>query len=45
MGNERFGQYHGLKAWAKTHEQPIRNVQLERREVPLDNEGWEVYAL
>lgn len=36
---ERLDQYRNLKAWADSHEQPIRNVLLEQREVPTDG-GW-----
>lgn len=40
-GNERIGQYHQLKQWADTKEQPIRSVLLERREALVPTEGWE----
>jgi hypothetical protein len=36
-----WDQYNGLKQWAETREQPIRNVRLERRVVPDPGEGWE----
>lgn len=35
-------QYNQLKAWAESREQPIRNVKLEQRQVPLPDEGWEL---
>lgn len=35
------GQHTTLRKWAETHEQPIRNVRLERREVPDDESGWQ----
>lgn len=38
-----WDQYNGLSKWADTHEQPIRNVKLERRTHPNPDEGWEVY--
>lgn len=41
VGNERMRQYHTLKRWAETHEQPIRNVTLEKREIVSPDEGWE----
>jgi hypothetical protein len=34
-------QHRALKQWAESHEQPIRNVRLERRELLVDDEGWE----
>lgn len=40
-GSERFGQYNTLRHWAETKEQPIRNVRLEKRQVPLPSDGWE----
>lgn len=43
-GSDRMGQYHTLKKWAETREQPIRNVVLERREIPVEDEGWEVVS-
>lgn len=37
-----WDQYHTLKRWAATREQPIRNVVLEQRELPQPDEGWTV---
>lgn len=39
--DDRMGQYHTLKQWAETREQPIRNVRLEKRQVPEREIGWE----
>lgn len=39
-GDERMGQYHTLKRWAETREQPIRDVRLERREARPAEQGW-----
>lgn len=36
------GQHNQLKRWAETHEQAIRNVTFERREVPEPQVGWEL---
>lgn len=36
------GQHNQLKRWAETHTEPIRNVVLERREIVVDDGGWEV---
>lgn len=41
IGNDRFDQYHTLKRWAETREQPIRDVLLEKREIVSPDEGWE----
>jgi vancomycin resistance protein YoaR len=38
--DDASAQYNTLKAWAKTREQPIRNVRLEQRERPTPDEGW-----
>lgn len=36
------GQHAQLKRWADSHEQPIRNVRLERRQmVVVEDEGWD----
>lgn len=37
-------QHNMLKRWAETHEQAIRNVVLERREIPDPDAGWEVVS-
>lgn len=34
-------QHHNLLHWAMTHEQPIKDVSLERRTILDPNEGWE----
>lgn len=36
-----FDQRNTLMDWARTHEQPIRNVVFEQRAVPNPDEGWE----
>lgn len=36
----RMGQYHNLRDWAMTKEQPIRNVKLEQRTIPDSEHGW-----
>lgn len=33
-------QYNTLKEWSESHDQPIRNVRLEQREVPEPDLGW-----
>lgn len=39
----RWDQYNLVRKWADTHEQPIRNVRLEKRQSPNPDEGWEPY--
>lgn len=36
----RFDQYTTLRRWADSHDQPIRDVVLEQREVPESDTGW-----
>lgn len=38
-----WDQYNTLLRWSEGHEQPQRNVTLERRIPPNPDEGWEVY--
>jgi hypothetical protein len=41
VADNPWDQYHTLKRWAATHEQPIRNVRLEKRQEPVPDAGWE----
>lgn len=35
-----WDQYNTLSEWARTREQPIRNVRLQKRDVPDPDDGW-----
>ena len=39
---EPWDQYNNLQESARTRQQAIRNVKLERRQIPLPDQGWEV---
>jgi hypothetical protein len=39
-GSDIHDQHRTLREWARTHDQPIRNVRLERRERPNPDDGW-----
>ena len=40
IDTDPWQQFNTLRRWAETHEQPIRKVRLEQREVPDIDSGW-----